>query len=206
MQTTTPAAQITDLTRTLADLRSQAVIIDRQLRNRGLDAPVRAELAAQRAQLQAQIAQTNAELKAVSSQTGAPQGTIVVPPAPPTNTPPSTGPQWDPDMIIALGGAVIVFIFFPLAVGFARRMWRGVPAPAIPHVINEIPSRLDRLEQAVDAIAIEVERISEGQRFMTKMMAERSAPSESKPMLGAGPAEPMRVGQREAMKEEKSGI
>ncbi|MDB4881398.1 MAG: hypothetical protein JWL95_164 [Gemmatimonadetes bacterium] len=34
--------------------------------------------------------------------------------------------------------------------------------------------RLARLEQAVEAIAIEVERISEGQRFTTKLLSERA--------------------------------
>jgi hypothetical protein len=34
--------------------------------------------------------------------------------------------------------------------------------------------RLLRLEQAVDSIAVEVERISEGQRFLTKLQTERS--------------------------------
>ena len=33
--------------------------------------------------------------------------------------------------------------------------------------------RLARIEQAVDAIAVEVERISEGQRFTTKLLSER---------------------------------
>jgi hypothetical protein len=33
-------------------------------------------------------------------------------------------------------------------------------------------ARLTRLEQAVDAIAVEVERISESQRFATKLLAE----------------------------------
>ena len=33
--------------------------------------------------------------------------------------------------------------------------------------------RMLRLEQAVDAIAIEVERMSESQRFVTKILAER---------------------------------
>ena len=32
--------------------------------------------------------------------------------------------------------------------------------------------RLERLEQGVDAIAIEVERISEGQRFVTRLLSE----------------------------------
>ena len=83
-----------------------------------------------------------------------------------------------------------------------------------------IAPRLDRLEQAVDAIAIEVERIAEGQRFVTKVMAERpaqapartaldpaeaspSALGEAKPFLalGAGPIEPIRVAERQAVRQ-----
>jgi hypothetical protein len=33
---------------------------------------------------------------------------------------------------------------------------------------------MERLEQGVEAIAIEVERISEGQRFVTKLLSEGS--------------------------------
>jgi hypothetical protein len=39
----------------------------------------------------------------------------------------------------------------------------------------ELAARLDRIEQAMDAIAVEVERVSEGQRFVTKLLAEREA-------------------------------
>lgn len=45
-------------------------------------------------------------------------------------------------------------------------------------VVRQLPpddDRLQRLEHAVDAIAIEVERISEGQRFLTKLQTERPA-------------------------------
>lgn len=34
-------------------------------------------------------------------------------------------------------------------------------------------ARLERIEQAVDAIALEVERISEGQRFITGLLSEQ---------------------------------
>jgi hypothetical protein len=37
-----------------------------------------------------------------------------------------------------------------------------------------IEARLAKIEQAVDAIAVEAERISEGQRFTTKLLSERS--------------------------------
>jgi hypothetical protein len=36
--------------------------------------------------------------------------------------------------------------------------------------------RLARVEQAVESIAIEVERISEGQRYVTKLMNDRAQP------------------------------
>jgi hypothetical protein len=37
----------------------------------------------------------------------------------------------------------------------------------------DVQDRMLRIEQAVDAIAIEVERMSEGQRFTTRLLAER---------------------------------
>ncbi len=37
-----------------------------------------------------------------------------------------------------------------------------------------VEARLARIEQAVDAIAVETERISEGQRFTTKLLSERT--------------------------------
>jgi len=36
--------------------------------------------------------------------------------------------------------------------------------------------RLARVEQAVEAIAIEIERISEGQRYVTKLLDQRAQP------------------------------
>jgi hypothetical protein len=38
-------------------------------------------------------------------------------------------------------------------------------------------TRLARIEQAVEAIALEVERISEGQRFTTKLLSEQARPA-----------------------------
>ena len=37
----------------------------------------------------------------------------------------------------------------------------------------EIASRLNHLEQSLDAIAVEVERVGEGQRFITRLFTER---------------------------------
>lgn len=43
-----------------------------------------------------------------------------------------------------------------------------------PAELREIVERLERMEQAIDAMAVETERISEGQRFSTKLLSEKS--------------------------------
>lgn len=40
--------------------------------------------------------------------------------------------------------------------------------------LADMKARLERIEQAVDAIAIETERISEGQRFTTKLLSDKA--------------------------------
>ena len=66
-----------------------------------------------------------------------------------------------------------VTLFSPLVRAWARRI-EGKSAPAAPQPAN-VEDRLDRIERAVDAVALEVERISEGQRFVTKLLAEKAS-------------------------------
>jgi hypothetical protein len=40
---------------------------------------------------------------------------------------------------------------------------------------GDLTDRLNNLEQSVDAVAIEIERIGEGQRFMTRVLTDRAA-------------------------------
>jgi hypothetical protein len=60
----------------------------------------------------------------------------------------------------------------PIARAFARRIERDTPRD--PLTPSDVTARLERMEQAIDSIALEVERISEGQRFTTKLLAERN--------------------------------
>jgi hypothetical protein len=76
---------------------------------------------------------------------------------------------WIP--ILAIACAPIIAIGMPIARAYARRL-ESRPAAQIP---GDVTARLERMEQAIDSIAVEVERISEGQRFTTKLFAERSA-------------------------------
>jgi hypothetical protein len=80
----------------------------------------------------------------------------------------------DPGEVIGILGSLTIIgaVLFPLARALARRI-EGRPAAAPLPASTD--ARLDRIEHAVEAIAVEVERISEGQRFTTKLLAERAA-------------------------------
>jgi len=65
----------------------------------------------------------------------------------------------------------VTAIGIPIVKAYARRIEREPRQPVLP---PDVGARLERMEQALDSIAIEVERISEGQRFTTKLLAERN--------------------------------
>jgi hypothetical protein len=132
------------------------------------------------AQAAAEKAATEAAQAGGSGQGG--RVIVVGPQAPPTPGIPVVGTEFNPDIMIppqvenisiaffVMVGAVI--IGYPLMRAIARRIDRGAPPPAT--IPNELRQQLQQLSASVDAIAIEVERISEGQRFTTKMLAEKS--------------------------------
>jgi hypothetical protein len=78
--------------------------------------------------------------------------------------------------IIAPSVIAVVFIIAGAAVAYnwiekrAKRLGSGDPAAQA-----RIEEKLNHLTNAVDAIAVEVERISEGQRFTTKLFADSAA-------------------------------
>jgi hypothetical protein len=68
-------------------------------------------------------------------------------------------------------GTAAVLILRPLMRAFANRFERRGAPTALP---PEVTAHMERLEQAIEAVAIEVERISQGQRYTTKLLAERA--------------------------------
>jgi hypothetical protein len=129
-----------------------------------------AEIDARISALDKQIASADAQVAQAASVPGA-----IVPPPPHVR-------QGPPEEVFVLSGMFIVVVLFPLTIAYARRLWRrgAVAVSAIP---QELMDRLTRLDHAVDSIAVEVERIGEGQRFVTRVLAER-------------PAEPIAIPQR----------
>lgn len=80
-----------------------------------------------------------------------------------------------PDVVVPVCGMLMVVaiaVGLPLARAHAKRMERGIDPKVLP---NDLTDRLTRMEQAIDSMAVEIERISEGQRFTTKLLSERAA-------------------------------
>ena len=80
----------------------------------------------------------------------------------------------DEDIVVPIAffaTVIIMSIGIPLVRALVRRWDR---ARALPSVQGDTNARLDRIEQAIDAMSIEVERIAEGQRFVTRLMTDRT--------------------------------
>ncbi len=143
------------------------------------------DAAASREQLREQIRQTVRDAQIAAEQATKDAGKdrdvrVIVPGDPPLTIgtgvqhfPPDTIPPEVESISIAFFIMVAaIMVGLPLMRAIARRIERGTPvAGPIP---VEVRNHLQQISQSVDAIAIEVERISEGQRFTTKLLADRS--------------------------------
>ena len=80
-----------------------------------------------------------------------------------------------PDADLVVVATATTCITFILTSAWLLRSWldRRAKGPT-PAALLHIDERLAHMERAIDAVAIEVERISEGQRFTTKLLAERN--------------------------------
>jgi uncharacterized protein YhaN len=123
----------------------------------------------------AQLEATNQQIKELQGVAPAQPVAIVEQPAPPPQPVAIVGqpaPESFPraqDIATMYAGGIVLLL--PLVVTLARRLWvRGVRRESLD---LENSPRLQRIEQAVESIAIEVERIGEAQRFTTRLLAER---------------------------------
>lgn len=176
--------QRSELQNQLERLHDQRQDLSEQLKQVGLDEVDRKGLEQRLQAVDQRITATEAQLAMADAnvaRAAAIPGAIVHEPPPPRQGP--------PDEVYFLTGVFMFVVLFPLSVAYARRIWRR-GAAAVTQIPQEIYDRFSRLDQSVDAIAIEVERIGEGQRYLTKLYADQRA-------LGAGAAEPIEMPARE---------
>ena len=142
----------------IADLRSRAPDAQRQ------------QLDKQLADAQHDMSEASIQLSSLHRQINRleqslnPQTSIAV-------VPPPVRSDLDSEQIMqVLGGGGLLLA--PLVLVLARNLWLRGSRKARP-IAMESSADLQRIEQAIEAIAVEVERIGEAQRFSTKLLTER---------------------------------
>jgi hypothetical protein len=83
----------------------------------------------------------------------------------------------DPDVANFAGVAAIIVGMVASLSGILVWLIRGLKTKSLPREqpnVLQFEQRFDQLQQSVDAIAVEVERIAEAQRFSARLLAERS--------------------------------
>lgn len=90
----------------------------------------------------------------------------------------STAPDMIPPQAVDLAygfffmiGAIVIGL--PLSRAFARKLERGTRTAAVSPAVSD---QLRRIEQGVEAMALEVERISEAQRYLTRIQVGQAEP------------------------------
>lgn len=172
----------------IENLTDQREELAGQLQNiPGSETATRAGLEARIAAIDARIIALDKQMEladaAVSRAAGIPGA--VQPPPPPL---PQSGP---PEEFWVIAGLILVPAAFILTIAYARRLWRR-GAAVVSAIPQEVYERFTRVEQSIDSVAVEVERIGEGQRYLTRLLSEKA--------IGQGVAQPVNVKAKEADK------
>jgi hypothetical protein len=155
-------------------LRGERADLLRAIKEVG-DGPSRPAYQLRMAEVDERIIRIEREIDAVSDQIAAAptviRGQVV------TTAPPRVDPveRAIADNIIPLTGMLSTFFLLPLAIAFARLLWkRGTAVSARPALSEQaMVTRLEQLQMSMDTMALEVERISENQRYLTKQIGEK---------------------------------
>jgi septal ring factor EnvC (AmiA/AmiB activator) len=174
-------AQRRELTNQLDELESTRREITSQMEDVSTGATDRKALETRMTDIDARIATVDKMLAANAAQiaqAAAMPGAVV--------EPPPFVRQGPPQEAYVVGIIFMVIALLPLSIALARRIWRR-SAAVVTSFPRELADRLSRMEQAVEATAVEVERIGEGQRFLTRLFTE----GEGARAIGAGAAQPL---------------
>lgn len=200
-------SQVAEMRIQLTGLKAQWQGLHTQLDAMLKTNPARPGVTQQWADVGVQIARVEGDIARLDARIEQKQGITTVPPRPPRY------PGSNDARIVPAATVLMLALVIPMSLAWARRILRGTPKPS--QTPPDVTMRLERMEHAIDTIAIEVERVSEGQRFVTKILAGRPAAVSSDlsqadlslaqatpPLaLGAGPIEPIVVAERERARQ-----
>lgn len=166
----------------LSVLENRRDEISGQLQNPMVSGANRSGLERRIEQIDARISTLEAQLSDVDAMMARSIGTASTL-LPARQPPPGRPTQGGDDPFIVIGALFMLCVALPLAIAYARRIWRR-SGDAIASIPADIAARLGRIEQNVDTVALEVERIGESQRFITRAFSEERG-------LKPGAAEPV---------------
>jgi hypothetical protein len=174
-------AQRRELSSQLDELEGTRRQITSQLEDVGIGAPERTALETRMKDVDSRISAVDNTLASNAAQIAQAAG---IPGA--VVEPPQIIQRGPPQEAYIVGTIFMLIVLLPLSIALARRIWRR-SAAVVTSFPREIAERLSRMEQAVEATAVEVERIGEGQRFLTRLFTE----GEGARALGTGAAQPL---------------
>lgn len=145
--------------------------LSRQLRN--------AQVGPDRTGIEARITQLDSRIISIESEMADVGRALSAAPSGLKQTTTSTGvprPYGVPNgnQVTAMGIVGTIFVLAPIAIGMTIRMLRRTPRAIAQAIPKDVSDRLERMEQGIEAVAVEVERIGEGQRFVTQLMSDRA--------------------------------
>jgi len=185
-------AQRRELTNQLEELESTRSALSSSLTNVNSVDPRRKALEERLGEVDKRIATVDGMLAANSAQlaqAAAVPGAVV--------EPPRMIKQGPPEEAYIVATMFMLIVLLPLSIAMARRIWKR-SVTTVTSFPRELADRLGRMENALEATSLEVERIGEGQRFLTRLFTER----ESAKAIGAGG--PEMVGGTQLMERKKS--
>ena len=162
-------AKRSELSRQLTSVQSRRDEVSKELRRTTAESPSAKGLEQRLAVMDERIVQLERDSSANGRELARAPGELVSEEA----TAERYGP-FSSGQLTAISIVSIVMVWGPLAWAAARLMMRRANQPKPSPQLLEGTARLERIEQAVDAISIEIERISEGQRFVTQLMSSKA--------------------------------
>ena len=186
--------KLNDLREELQDAASRRRTVSDQLRS--TDSKARPGLEERLGVLDARIVAIEKDITATGAQLRSAPPALLAGTVDPSQVDPGRIAGQIAGDLVPIVAILSIFVFLPFTIAVSRFIWRrSTSAPRAAVADHATQQRLEQLQQSMDTIAIEVERISEGQRFVTKIMSERA--------IGAGAAEPLRAPNKAAIPSER---
>lgn len=153
----------------LSRLQNKRNDITRELTNEETKGVDRAGLEARLKDVDARILEMD---KQIATADGGVAKAALTPGA--TADPPRPRQPFPTDDQMAFGAFSLVVLAMPIVIAYSRRIWRR-SAKVTVALPAELAGRMQAMEEAIESVAVEVERIGEGQRFVTQALSSGGA-------------------------------